>query len=45
LEEHQFTWPRTRDEVVSIGLKELEWLLAGLDYTNAHKQLQYSVAG
>lgn len=45
LEEHRFTWPRTRDEVVSIGPKELEWLLAGLDYTHAHKQLRYSVAG
>ncbi len=45
LEEHRFTWPRTRQEVVSIGSKELEWLLAGLDYTNAHKRLRYSVAG
>jgi len=45
LEEHRFTWPRTRDEVVSIGAKELEWLLAGLDYTHAHRQLRYSAAG
>jgi transposase len=45
LEEHRFTWPRTREEVITIGQKELEWLLAGLDYTRAHKQLRYSVAG
>jgi transposase len=45
LEEHRFTWPRTREEVISIGSKELEWLLAGLDYTRAHKQLRYSAAG
>ena len=45
LEEHRFTWPRTREEVITIGRKELEWLLAGLDYTRAHKQLRYSAAG
>ena len=45
LEEHRFTWPRTREEVITIGQKELEWLLAGLDYTHAHKQLRYSAAG
>jgi transposase len=45
LEEHRFTWPRTREEVITIGPKELEWLLAGLDYTRAHKQLRYSAAG
>lgn len=45
LEAHRFTWPRTREEVISIGPKELEWLLSGLDYTHAHKQLQYSAVG
>lgn len=45
LEEHRFTWPRTREEVITIGQKELEWLLAGLDYTHAHKRLRYSAAG
>ena len=45
LEEHRFTWPRTREEVITIGAKELEWLLAGLDYTHAHKQLRYSAVG
>jgi len=45
LEEHRFTWPRSREEVISIGQKELDWLLAGLDYTRAHKQLRYLAAG
>jgi transposase len=43
LEENRFTWPRTREEVITIGPKELEWLLAGLDFTRAHKQLRYSI--
>ena len=25
--------------------EQLNWLLAGLDYTRAHKQLRYSAAG
>jgi len=45
LEEQKFPWPRTEEEVISIGRRELEWLLAGLDYTRAHKQLKYSAAG
>jgi transposase len=45
LEEHRFTWPRTREEIITIGSKELEWLLAGFDYTRAHKRIRYSVAG
>jgi transposase len=42
LEKHRFKWPNAVEEVISIGPKELEWLLAGLDYTSAHKQLKYS---
>lgn len=42
LEKHRFRWPNAAEEVISIGPKELEWLLAGLDYTSAHKQLKYS---
>ena len=41
LEKHRFHWPISTDEVVYLGTKELEWLLAGLDYTNAHKRLHY----
>lgn len=43
LEKHHFQWPNAPKEVISIGPKELDWLLAGLDYTSAHKQLKYSV--
>jgi transposase len=45
LEAHRFPWPRTGSEAISIGRKELEWLLAGLDYTSAHKRLHYSALG
>jgi len=44
LEKHLFPWPSTADDVVSIGAKELNWLLSGLDYSAAHKQLNYSAA-
>lgn len=43
LEEHTFAWPEAGDETVMIGSKQLGWLLAGLDYTSAHKRLRYSV--
>lgn len=42
LEKHRFKWPNAAEEVIAIGPKQLEWLLAGLDYTSAHKQLKYS---
>lgn len=42
LEKHRFKWPNAAEEVILIGPKELEWLLAGLDYTSAHRQLKYS---
>ncbi len=35
LEKQRFHWPTSTDEVVSLETKELEWLLAGLDYTHA----------
>jgi transposase len=41
LEEHRFQWPRSAEEVVMIGPRELEWLLDGLDYTRAHQRLYY----
>lgn len=44
LEKHRFYWPATTDEVVSLEAKELEWLLAGLDYTHAHTRLNYPFA-
>jgi len=42
LEKHRFKWPRSREEVIGIDARQLNWLLAGLDFTSAHKRLQYS---
>ena len=44
LEKQRFHWPTSTDEVVSLKTKELEWLLAGLDYTHAHSRLNYRFA-
>ncbi len=44
LEKQRFHWPTSTDEVVSLETKELEWLLAGLDYTHAHSRLNYRFA-
>jgi transposase len=41
LEEHRFKWPRSAEEVMMIGPRELEWLLDGLDITSAHQRLYY----
>jgi transposase len=41
LEEHRFQWPRTEEEVLPIGARELDWLLDGLDFTVAHERLNY----
>ena len=41
LEKHRFQWPQSAEEVVTIGARELEWLLTGLDYTSAHQRLYY----
>ena len=42
LEKHRFQWPRCAEEVITIGPRELEWLLDGLDFTTAHQRLYYS---
>lgn len=44
LEKDRFFWPRSPEEVVRIGRQELQWLLAGLDFDSAHKQLKYCAA-
>ena len=41
LEEHRFNWPKSKKDVLSIGSRELNWLLDGLDFTSAHQQLNY----
>jgi transposase len=42
LEEHRFKWPDCPEQIILIGARQLNWLLAGLDYTSAHQRLQYS---
>ena len=44
LEKHQFKWPRAPQDVIAIDPKQLNWLLAGLDFTSAHEQLNYTSA-
>ena len=44
LEKHRFRWPTSTGQVVSLDTKALEWLLAGLDYSNAHEHLSYRFA-
>ena len=41
LEKDRFKWPQSIDEVISIDQRQLQWLLAGLDITAAHRQLYY----
>lgn len=41
LEEEVFRWPDSSEEVVEISQRALEWLLHGLDFQQAHKQLDY----
>ena len=41
LEEHKFLWPKSEKEVLTIGSRELNWLLDGLDFTSAHQRLNY----
>jgi transposase len=41
LEKHRFKWPRTEQEVLLVGTRELDWLLEGLDFTVAHERLNY----
>lgn len=42
LENDQFCWPESREEVIGIDNKQLSWLLSGLDINSAHKRLSYS---
>jgi len=41
LEEHRFKWPKSEADVLKIKLEELDWLLAGLDITQAHEKPAY----
>jgi transposase len=43
LEKDKFRWPETRIEVEEISIRELEWLIEGLEIhqPKAHKRLDY----
>ena len=45
LEEHRFKWPKRAEQVLKINVKQLGWLLAGLDLASAHQRLYYRRAG
>lgn len=44
LEKDRFQWPRSKQEVMTIGSQELAWLIDGLSIhqEKAHKVLKYS---
>jgi len=44
LEKDRFQWPKSKDEVMTIGSQELVWLIDGLSIhqRKAHKMLKYS---
>ena len=44
LEQERFRWPESAQQVVEIGVRELQWLLEGLDLRRVqpHRSLQYS---
>ena len=44
LEKHSFKWPASKKEIMSIGKRELAWLMDGLDIRQreTHERLNYS---
>ena len=42
LERDRFPWPQDEKAVLEITPEELNWLLNGIDFRRAHKQLHYS---
>ena len=44
LEKHSFKWPASEEEIMTIGKRELTWLMDGLDIhqRDAHNSLKYS---
>jgi len=44
LEKHFFTWPERGDQVMQIDVRQLGWLLEGLDISGlcGHERLNYS---
>ena len=45
LEKHYFKWPETAGEMITIGQRELMWLIEGLEIEqkDAHEGLSYSM--
>lgn len=41
LEKDRFQWPHSADDLVNINQRQLQWLLSGLDITEAHGKLYY----
>ena len=41
LEEDQFRWPDSEQEVMAVSPAALNWLLHGLDLRQAHRRLSY----
>ena len=44
LEKDYFQWPKSKEQILTIGAKELSWLMDGLSIRQekAHKSLKYS---
>jgi transposase len=42
LEKERFKWPESDKDMAEISENELEWLLEGLDISQAHKRLEYT---
>ena len=44
LEKERFRWPETKEQVMEIGVRDLSFLLEGLDFTTLrpHRELRYS---
>lgn len=45
LEEARFPWPETEEAARSISTDELEMLLKGIDFWQAHRKLSYQSVG
>ncbi len=45
LEEDVFRWPESEKEILEISRPALEWLLNGLDPSQAHQRLHYEKIG
>lgn len=43
LEKDRFKWPVSRKDVLGITSRELAWLIAGFNISQAHKPLKYSM--